>query len=376
MVMPSARDYPMGVFLSRHLGIGGHVKFTARTATSKGVSGRRGKRTGLMTFNGRGVISWESRKQRIVALSGMEAEYIPMAEIRKESMNLRVLLSEVTNQDVCPNTLYDDSLSAQKRILNNAIDRKNLRSNSHYVGVVGGVSTSIKEFPYLVSIWKNGVLHCGGTIVTRQYILTAAHCVRDESSFVYSVLVGTSDLESGGERYNVKTIVKHSKYKSGRDYDIGLLEIDGTLSFNDKVAPAQLPDKAIKFTEGTFFNITGWGDTEWGGSQSRTLLRTLVPWVSGTTCRQEYTGTTKITIRMLCAGSEGHDACQGDSGGPLTLNGLVVGVTSGVHNSMTRTFEKATHARRAAAGGGAARDPIKRIDQLADGVMISNEIDG
>ncbi|GBP89607.1 hypothetical protein EVAR_57626_1 [Eumeta japonica] len=41
---------PMG---SGHLGIGGHVKFTAQTETSKGDPGRRGERTGLMTFTGR-----------------------------------------------------------------------------------------------------------------------------------------------------------------------------------------------------------------------------------------------------------------------------------------------------------------------------------
>ncbi|GBP71398.1 hypothetical protein EVAR_20499_1 [Eumeta japonica] len=42
ILMPSADDCPMGVFLSRHLGIGGHVKFTARTATSKGTPGGAG----------------------------------------------------------------------------------------------------------------------------------------------------------------------------------------------------------------------------------------------------------------------------------------------------------------------------------------------
>ncbi|GBP54326.1 hypothetical protein EVAR_38560_1 [Eumeta japonica] len=44
---------PYGCPLSRHLGIGGHMKFTELTETSEGGSVRRGERTGLMTFKGR-----------------------------------------------------------------------------------------------------------------------------------------------------------------------------------------------------------------------------------------------------------------------------------------------------------------------------------
>ncbi|GBP44318.1 hypothetical protein EVAR_27276_1 [Eumeta japonica] len=51
--MPSARDCPMGVLLSRHHGIGSHVKFAVRTETSERSSGRRGERTGMMTYKGR-----------------------------------------------------------------------------------------------------------------------------------------------------------------------------------------------------------------------------------------------------------------------------------------------------------------------------------
>ncbi|GBP82943.1 hypothetical protein EVAR_99734_1 [Eumeta japonica] len=40
--MPSARDCPMGVLLSRHLGIGGHVMFAVRTETLGGTPGGAG----------------------------------------------------------------------------------------------------------------------------------------------------------------------------------------------------------------------------------------------------------------------------------------------------------------------------------------------
>ncbi|GBP22427.1 hypothetical protein EVAR_78603_1 [Eumeta japonica] len=46
----------VGCLLSEHLGIGGHVKFTVRTRNFGRGSGRRGMRTGLMTFKDR--IEW------------------------------------------------------------------------------------------------------------------------------------------------------------------------------------------------------------------------------------------------------------------------------------------------------------------------------
>ncbi|GBP56123.1 Retrovirus-related Pol polyprotein from transposon RE1; Endonuclease RE1 [Eumeta japonica] len=42
------------------------------------------------------AISWESRKQRTVALSSMEAEYMAIAEACKEAIYLRMLLCELT----------------------------------------------------------------------------------------------------------------------------------------------------------------------------------------------------------------------------------------------------------------------------------------
>ncbi|GBP41071.1 Retrovirus-related Pol polyprotein from transposon TNT 1-94 [Eumeta japonica] len=48
------------------------------------------------------AISWESRKQRTVALSSMEAEYMAIAEACKEAIYLRMLLCELTGVSECP----------------------------------------------------------------------------------------------------------------------------------------------------------------------------------------------------------------------------------------------------------------------------------
>lgn len=59
------------------------------------------------------VISWESRKQNVVATSSAESEYIALAESTKEAMYLRYLLEELGFPPDGPTVIMSDSQSAQ-----------------------------------------------------------------------------------------------------------------------------------------------------------------------------------------------------------------------------------------------------------------------
>lgn len=43
--------------------------------------------------------------------------------------------------------------------------------------VVGGKPTQPESWPWIVSIYRNGVFHCGGVLINEFWIVTAAHCV-------------------------------------------------------------------------------------------------------------------------------------------------------------------------------------------------------
>jgi len=62
------------------------------------------------------AVSWESKKQRTVALSSAEAEYMGISEATKEAIFLQSLLK--LTEDVKCITLYNDNQSAQKLALN------------------------------------------------------------------------------------------------------------------------------------------------------------------------------------------------------------------------------------------------------------------
>jgi len=69
-----------------------------------------------------GAISWESRKQSLVALSSTEAEYISLSNGAKEAIYLKRLLSEIGAFDIkMPVTIFCDNLSAQHIAKNNVL---------------------------------------------------------------------------------------------------------------------------------------------------------------------------------------------------------------------------------------------------------------
>lgn len=73
------------------------------------------------------------------------------------------------------------------------------------------------------------------------------------------MIVGTNDLKTGGIRYNVKQLIMHEKYNQPlAANDIGLIKIDGTIKFDDKVQPIKYSNKIVS-QKARHLQITGWG---------------------------------------------------------------------------------------------------------------------
>lgn len=69
--------------------------------------------------------------------------------------------------------------------------------------IVGGQETGVNEFPMMAGIVdsEEGTVFCGSTIISRKYVLTAAHCLFNRDTSILGVLVGDHDVNSG--KYNV-----------------------------------------------------------------------------------------------------------------------------------------------------------------------------
>lgn len=202
--------------------------------------------------------------------------------------------------------------------------------------IVGGVEASIGEFPFIVSLQSPSYGHfCGGSLIQKNWVLTAAHCVRGTTNF--KIVVGLHDQKDArnAETIAVKRVISHPQYDSrSMDYDFALVELAQEASFSPvgvNVSEIAIPNDQ---SQAMISTTAGWGATREGSYTLPNLLQKVdVPLVSAADCNKSYSG--KITDRMICAGyaGGGKDSCQGDSGGPLVTrdeNGahVLIGVVS------------------------------------------------
>ena len=136
--------------------------------------------------------------------------------------------------------------------------------------IVGGKEVNPKgKLPYQVMFYpctpQGQCGLCGGTIVNKKFVITAAHCW--DSRFTnLRVIVGEHSIcdgiNEGGKVINVKKGTMHPDYnKKTMDNDIAVLELSEELTFTDKIKPACLPSSATKDFSGTASTISGWGGT-------------------------------------------------------------------------------------------------------------------
>ncbi|XP_059548792.1 brain-specific serine protease 4 [Myotis daubentonii] len=197
--------------------------------------------------------------------------------------------------------------------------------------IVGGEDSADAEWPWIVSIQKNGTHHCAGSLLTRRWVVTAAHCFKGtlNKPSQFTVLLGAWQLENPGPRsqeVGIAWALPHPVYswKEGSRADIALVRLEHSIEFSERILPICLPDSSIHFPPNTNCWIAGWGSVHDGVPlpHPQTLQKLKVPIIDSETCGRLYwrgAGQEAITEDMLCAGYlEGQrDACLGDSGGPL-----------------------------------------------------------
>jgi len=197
--------------------------------------------------------------------------------------------------------------------------------------IVGGEEAIPHSWPWQVSLRNPSYWHfCGGTIISKRWVVTAAHCVPDGDASGLTVMVGDHDQdESDGEtRLDVKRIIVHENYNTqNMQNDIALIELDEDVPWGQYVAPACLPSTNVAVDQECV--VTGWGETE-GTGDSTKLQQVKVPVLSNSECQSSY--GSYITNVNVCAGYDegGKDSCQGDSGGPMVCRPTGVYVLHGV----------------------------------------------
>jgi secreted trypsin-like serine protease len=189
--------------------------------------------------------------------------------------------------------------------------------------IVGGFMARQGAWPSMVGVYNRGALSgrspiCGGAIIDSEWVLTAGHCVYQESADGYFIREGTSQT-GGGHMIEVRQIIIHERYRHRPAplNDVALLKL---------ASPAQAPRQILLrntlrpqlLIDGKLSTVVGYGVIKPGGEISQHLLQVDIPIVSRERCGRQY-GESDITEATFCAGVDegGKDSCQGDSGGPI-----------------------------------------------------------
>jgi len=194
--------------------------------------------------------------------------------------------------------------------------------------IVGGATAPKGHAPYQISLQSRNGHVCGGAIISKTIVVTAAHCIQRSDPKDFKILVGTNDLSKGGTLYQVKKFIFHVRYNSPRyANDIGLIKINGEIQFNELVQPIEYSDTVV--TDNSVLELTGWGRLSAIGPIPQLLQTINLTYINYEECRKKFNYDSDVDIGHLCTLNKiGEGACNGDSGGPLTLNKKLVALVN------------------------------------------------
>ncbi|XP_026836538.1 spaetzle-processing enzyme [Drosophila erecta] len=195
----------------------------------------------------------------------------------------------------------------------------------HSYRIKGGRTAHIGSNPWMAYLHINSSLVCAGTLITKRFVLTAAHCM--DQYHLLTVRLGeydtTTRIDCTSEfciptykEYTVEDGQVHIMFKkrlNGRN-DIGLLKLNGIVSYTTFIRPVCLFRNPGQVPFTSTYEATGWGNIDL--INTATVLQTVsLNRLDQSECAQSL--RTFLAYGQFCAGQALVDTCSGDSGGPL-----------------------------------------------------------
>jgi hypothetical protein len=213
--------------------------------------------------------------------------------------------------------------------------------------IVGGSATTIEEWPWQAALAyhpdsfpvpQDGYdrQFCGGTLVAARVVISAAHCLYDDTPLTggftdyrdYTAITGRTVLSSeqgqesefAGYSYFIKENGQPLYNPATGEWDVVVIELaEPSVSEPIKLAG---PAETDLWAPGRPAFVTGWGSTtESPGTYPDELREAEIDMLADSTCLDYWGADEYFPETMVCAGAleGGRDSCQGDSGGPLVV---------------------------------------------------------
>ncbi|KAL8220226.1 UNVERIFIED_CONTAM: hypothetical protein K2H54_040999 [Gekko kuhli] len=126
--------------------------------------------------------------------------------------------------------------------------------------IVGGHTCGEHSQPWHVALYDMNRFYCSGTLLNRQWVLTAAHCKMPGPTYI-RLGVSNMTISARGEQQRRGTaFVVHPKYNpTSKDNDIMMIRLSSSVDINDRVQPLSVANQCV--APGTQCLVTGWGTT-------------------------------------------------------------------------------------------------------------------
>ncbi len=188
--------------------------------------------------------------------------------------------------------------------------------------VIGGEPAEAP--PFFAALHEPGETSpfCGGTLIEKNLVITAAHCVRDVAGPL-AVWLGASDLKEPMKSIPVEAVRVHPQYHNRRfQHDVALLYLANSQEPSTAAFSSQLrSDEPLQ--------LFGFGNTSRKGHTYPDVLQSaFVHELPGYECQALGGAYNFVIEQQICATAPTADSCDGDSGGPLLLNGELYGIVS------------------------------------------------
>ena len=212
--------------------------------------------------------------------------------------------------------------------------------------ILGGTQATVGQYPTVVAVDLGNAL-CTGTLIDKDWVLTAAHCVQGMSPGQITIHFNTINIfQSAGKTVGASMAVAKPEFNLSTlgSNDIGLIKLSQSVT---DITPLPVNLYAAKAPVGIKVTMVGFGATAVGGGGNIGIEYV----VDQTSVSCSSMGESDASL--LCFNqTSGKGKCEGDSGGPsfAMIDGKLtqVGITSfGDQNCAQFGADTRTDAERA-----------------------------